>query len=233
MGMALARLTGDVVEAHELVEELAGGVPQQRHEEPQAAAVRHADDDVPDVVLRGGREDGVQRGEEGLRALAAVPLQRGVLLLQEVLEGLQHNSHDHQTDQATPANTTDKTAYQRWFGRRHHHHAQQMQRRACRREGSAPAAAAAGVPAAGVAYRRAAHLCLREQHSGVLLGCRAQLEAIRTSGVLQLLRPPGALGFALQVLKLGADRAAVRRTQPRSLRRALMRQQLGARLATG
>jgi hypothetical protein len=75
-----------VVVAEDLPQHLAHGVRHERHEQPQAAAVRLADHDVAHAVRRALREDLVDRGQQALGALAAVALERRELALQEELE---------------------------------------------------------------------------------------------------------------------------------------------------
>ena len=76
----------DVVVAGDLVKELAGWVAQKRREQPEAAAVGLADDDVAHAVLSGRGKDGVQRRQHGFGALTRVALEAHVLFCQEELE---------------------------------------------------------------------------------------------------------------------------------------------------
>ena len=81
------RLAGVEV-ALELAEDLADRLADDVGQHVEPAAVRHADDDLVELVLGGLVQHGVQQRDDGLAALQREPLLPDVLGLQERLERL-------------------------------------------------------------------------------------------------------------------------------------------------
>ena len=75
-----------LVVAVELAEDIGQWLAHDIEQDVQAAAVRHADDDLVQILAGGGIDDGIQQRNEGFGALEGEALLAHVLGLQEVLE---------------------------------------------------------------------------------------------------------------------------------------------------